>query len=320
MSTPAQGGGGTARMQGSAPQRFSEQILGAGPWERSSSRHHLNLWVIHSPTGEEARRAGEGRLAALHNRRCMSINGHSTNQAQLCAVPLPRTVRAAQQQREPSFRFLLFDHQELDTFFISLLRRVFARVFWIATGNLNGSVCDFLNLIRQFRRLCSLVGVPTLKSHDRPRYECRLLIVRVACSLLCAGLPTDAHARGSGEKGPRTADFFVAVNGSDRWSGQLDQPNRTSTDGPFATLARARDAVRALKQRGDKQEIRVLIRGGVHSLKETVVFALEDSAPAGGHDRICCLRRRDTRIHFGRSDRWLDQAGASVAAAPRDRP
>ena len=121
-----------------------------------------------------------------------------------------------------------------------------------------------------------------VKTRDLPRYLCLLLIADVMCALLFAGFPTDALARGSGEKGQRTADFFVAVNGSDRWSGQLDQPNRTSTDGPFATLARARDAVRALKRRGDKQEILVLIRGGVYSLKETVVFALEDSAPAGG--------------------------------------
>ena len=121
-----------------------------------------------------------------------------------------------------------------------------------------------------------------VKARDLPRYLCLLLIADVTCALLFAGFPTDALARGSGEKGQRTGDFYVAVNGSDRWSGQLDQPNRTSTDGPFATLARARDAVRALKRRGDKQDILVLIRGGVYSLKETVVFALEDSAPAGG--------------------------------------
>ncbi len=121
-----------------------------------------------------------------------------------------------------------------------------------------------------------------MKARDRPRDLCLLLIAGVTCALLFAGFPADAAARGSGEKGQRTADFFVAVNGSDRWSGRSDQPNRTSTDGPFATLARARDAVRALKQRGDKQEILVLIRGGLYSLKETVVFALEDSAPAGG--------------------------------------
>lgn len=82
---------------------------------------------------------------------------------------------------------------------------------------------------------------------------------------------------------PRTkADFFVAVGGSDAWSGKLDQPNEARTDGPFATLAKARDAVRAMKQQQDKKEIQVLVRGGVYRLSETVVFSLEDSAPEGG--------------------------------------
>ena len=109
-----------------------------------------------------------------------------------------------------------------------------------------------------------------------------LLLAHVTCGLLLAGFATDALARASGEKGDTTADFFVAVNGSDQWSGQLDQRNPTSTDGPFATLARARDAVREVKRHGDQQEILVLIRGGVYRLKETVVFSLEDSAPVGG--------------------------------------
>ena len=84
-------------------------------------------------------------------------------------------------------------------------------------------------------------------------------------AVLFVGFSSDAVARGSSEKGKRTADFFIAVNGSDQWSGQLNQPNRQGTDGPFATLVRARDAVRALKRRRDKQTILVLIRGGVYS-------------------------------------------------------
>ncbi|MEJ7614356.1 MAG: hypothetical protein SQA66_12055, partial [Candidatus Fervidibacter sacchari] len=38
--------------------------------------------------------------------------------------------------------------------------------------------------------------------------------------------------------------FYVAVNGNDSWSGRLPSPNRTKTDGPFATLQRALDAVK----------------------------------------------------------------------------
>jgi len=112
--------------------------------------------------------------------------------------------------------------------------------------------------------------VPMVKVPDLRRYLCLILIADVTCGLLLAGFPIDALARGAGEK--RTGDFYVAANGSDQWSGQLDQPNPTSTDGPFATLARARDAVRELKRHGDQQEILVLIRGGVYRLKETVGF------------------------------------------------
>ena len=42
------------------------------------------------------------------------------------------------------------------------------------------------------------------------------------------------------------ADFFVSLEGSDSWSGTLPAPSQDKTDGPFATLARARDAVREL--------------------------------------------------------------------------
>lgn len=72
------------------------------------------------------------------------------------------------------------------------------------------------------------------------------------------------------------ADFYVSTKGSDNWSGTLDNPNAEGTDGPFATLERARDAVRKLKK-GKLKNIVVLIREGVYQLKKTVVFGLEDS-------------------------------------------
>ncbi len=74
-----------------------------------------------------------------------------------------------------------------------------------------------------------------------------------------------------------TADFYVATDGKDAWSGTLSEPNHDGTDGPFATLARVRDAVRQLP--ASQAEIRVVvqIRGGVYRLDETVVFGLEDS-------------------------------------------
>ena len=57
--------------------------------------------------------------------------------------------------------------------------------------------------------------------------------------------------------------FFVAKNGNDSWSGKLFAPNKDKTDGPFASITRARDAIRQLKkdQGGLKEPIIVMVRG-----------------------------------------------------------
>jgi hypothetical protein len=82
--------------------------------------------------------------------------------------------------------------------------------------------------------------------------------------------------------GGTTADFYVAANGNDQWSGQRAQLNFARTDGPFATLARARDAVRTLKAGASRKDFVVRLRGGTYRLDESVVFSLADSAPDGG--------------------------------------
>jgi parallel beta-helix repeat protein len=76
------------------------------------------------------------------------------------------------------------------------------------------------------------------------------------------------------------ADFYVAPNGNDAWSGRLPEPNEEGTDGPFATISRARDAIRELKRQYDgtlKQPVNIFIRGGVYFLKEPLIFTPEDS-------------------------------------------
>ncbi|MCM8532629.1 MAG: right-handed parallel beta-helix repeat-containing protein [Lentisphaeraceae bacterium] len=72
------------------------------------------------------------------------------------------------------------------------------------------------------------------------------------------------------------ADFYIAKNGSDNWSGTLNKPNKQKTDGPFASLEKARDAVRELKKTHTK-DILVLIRDGLYQFDQTVVFSLQDS-------------------------------------------
>jgi len=43
--------------------------------------------------------------------------------------------------------------------------------------------------------------------------------------------------------------LYVATNGNDAWSGKSRTPNAANTDGPFATLERARDEIRKLKKK-----------------------------------------------------------------------
>ncbi|MHC4199662.1 MAG: right-handed parallel beta-helix repeat-containing protein, partial [Planctomycetota bacterium] len=67
-------------------------------------------------------------------------------------------------------------------------------------------------------------------------------------------------------------EFHVATDGNDTNPGTRDRP--------FATLERARDAVREAKKTA-RASITVYLRGGTYRLKETVVFGLQDSAPDG---------------------------------------
>ncbi len=130
----------------------------------------------------------------------------------------------------------------------------------------------------------------------------RLLLL----SLFCLGLlNTSIHADGKllrSEKWQKfsaegkQADFYVAANGNDNWSGTLSEPNAGKTDGPFATIERAQRAVRDLKLRvykpkkkpvekrwigsphplGEGKDILVLIREGYYSLAKPLQFAPED--------------------------------------------
>jgi hypothetical protein len=75
-----------------------------------------------------------------------------------------------------------------------------------------------------------------------------------------------------------TADtvLYVSPTGNDAWSGKLPDPK--GNDGPFATLARARDAVRALKAAGPlTQPVKIVLRGGRYLLPETFILDAQDS-------------------------------------------
>lgn len=75
--------------------------------------------------------------------------------------------------------------------------------------------------------------------------------------------------------------LYVSPGGRDSWSGTAAQPNSDATDGPLATLAGARDAVRKLRAaQTSSPPIRVRFAAGTYPLDAPVVFGSEDSCPA----------------------------------------
>ncbi len=75
--------------------------------------------------------------------------------------------------------------------------------------------------------------------------------------------------------------FHVSPQGQDAWSGTQEQPNADKTDGPLATLAGARDAVRKLKQAGPLDApVRVVVHSGNYTVTSPVTFSPEDSGTA----------------------------------------
>lgn len=114
----------------------------------------------------------------------------------------------------------------------------------------------------------------------------------------------------------RAADFYVSPAGSDGWSGRLAAPCADGTDGPFATLERARDAVRELKLR-KRSDIEVLLRGGLYRLDETVVFGLEDAAAAGQSISYAAFPGETPVLSSGRAITGWTQAPQDLPGLPR---
>jgi len=87
------------------------------------------------------------------------------------------------------------------------------------------------------------------------------------------------------ESSTPSVTFYAAPDGDDSWTGKLPTPNSERTDGPFATLERARDVIREMKEaQGGKinQPVIIYIRGGDYFLSEPLTFTPEDS---GSEDR-----------------------------------
>lgn len=77
----------------------------------------------------------------------------------------------------------------------------------------------------------------------------------------------------------RPADLYVSPEGNDSWSGKLNSPNADQTDGPFASLERARDELRRWKHSGTTPSggITVELRAGRYSRFASFDLTEQDS-------------------------------------------
>ncbi|MCX7865851.1 MAG: right-handed parallel beta-helix repeat-containing protein [Limisphaera sp.] len=100
---------------------------------------------------------------------------------------------------------------------------------------------------------------------------------------LLSGVAAGAPSEGSripDPGAPRPIVFYVATNGNDAWSGRQSVPLRGGEDGPFASLARAVQAVRELRAKDTaaaRARAVIQVRGGTYFLPEPLVLTSVDS-------------------------------------------
>lgn len=112
---------------------------------------------------------------------------------------------------------------------------------------------------------------------------------------LCAAAVTAAWAQN--EK-----NFYVAGNGNDAWSGTLAAPSADGTDGPFATLGKAREAVREAKksESAEKSAFTVTVCGGEYELDAP--FTLENQDGGSENARVVwkAAKGEEVRLSAGK--------------------
>ena len=101
------------------------------------------------------------------------------------------------------------------------------------------------------------------------------LTATAACGCRAAASPRTEKGTGMN----KTAEIlYVSPSGNDSWSGRRADPARDGKDGPFATLDRARDAIRRLKVAGlPPGGAAVCLRAGTYLLDKSFALTQEDS-------------------------------------------
>ncbi|MDA3872626.1 MAG: right-handed parallel beta-helix repeat-containing protein [Kiritimatiellae bacterium] len=112
-----------------------------------------------------------------------------------------------------------------------------------------------------------------------------------------------------------TADYFVSTRGRDTWSGRLPDPNIQGTDGPFASLGRARDAARTDIAAGLRKNLRLHLRGGRYFLPRGIQWGPEDGGTEAFSVTYAAQPGEDVRLFGGRTfEKWERYRGEIFVA------
>jgi hypothetical protein len=109
--------------------------------------------------------------------------------------------------------------------------------------------------------------------------------------------------------------LYVSPDGDDAWSGRLPQPNAERTDGPLATIAAARDALRRIRSAASPVSAgaTVELRAGVYQLDAPLVLDAQDGGRPGAEITYRAGAGEQVRIMGGR---LLDLARFASIADP----
>ena len=109
-------------------------------------------------------------------------------------------------------------------------------------------------------------------------------------------------------------EFYVSPQGDDANDGL--SADKAGSSGPFATIARARDEVRKLKQSGGlpKGGVAVNLRGGIYQLPASLQFTSEDSGSEGSPVVYRAYKEEKPRLAGGRVLKASDFAPVTDAA------
>ncbi len=98
------------------------------------------------------------------------------------------------------------------------------------------------------------------------------------------------------------ADLYVSPEGKDTWSGKRAAPDKKGTDGPFATITRARDEIRKLRMdhRLPSRPFVVEVEAGRYEITSPIELTSEDAGTAKAPVMYQAAKGAEVRVSGGR--------------------